>query len=83
MGEGVDATRCGGKADCQEGHMCLTHELWMPIFPSSIDGFLGQRISLASLMERDSHAHSVTLQNLIACHTAELIRPPLLTRTYS
>ncbi len=50
VGEGVDATRCGGKADCQEGHMCLTHELWADL-SEQIDGFL-QRISLASLMEK-------------------------------
>lgn len=26
--EKVDATRCGGKEDCQDGERCLTHELW-------------------------------------------------------
>ncbi len=26
--ENVDVTRCGGKADCQNGERCLTHELW-------------------------------------------------------
>ncbi|MCB1666688.1 MAG: Rrf2 family transcriptional regulator, partial [Pseudomonadales bacterium] len=25
VGEGVDATRCGGKGDCQGGARCLTH----------------------------------------------------------
>jgi Rrf2 family iron-sulfur cluster assembly transcriptional regulator len=24
----VDATRCAGQGDCQQGAMCLTHELW-------------------------------------------------------
>ena len=50
VGEGVDATRCGGKADCQEGHMCLTHNLWVDL-SDQIDGFL-QGISLASLARR-------------------------------
>ena len=26
--ENVDATRCGGKADCQNHQRCLTHDLW-------------------------------------------------------
>jgi Rrf2 family iron-sulfur cluster assembly transcriptional regulator len=26
--EKVDAKRCGGKQDCQQGERCLTHELW-------------------------------------------------------
>ena len=52
VGEGVDATRCGGRADCQEGHMCLTHDLWVDL-SDQIDGFL-QKISLASLMNRET-----------------------------
>lgn len=50
VGEGVDATRCGGKADCNEGHMCSTHNLWVDL-SAQIDDFL-QGITLASLMER-------------------------------
>lgn len=49
VGEGVDATRCGGKADCQEGHMCLTHNLWVDL-SAQIDDFL-QSISLAMLVQ--------------------------------
>lgn len=49
VGEGVDATRCGGKADCQEGHMCLTHNLWVDL-SAQIDSFL-QSISLATLVK--------------------------------
>lgn len=26
--EPVDITRCSGKEDCQDGEVCLTHELW-------------------------------------------------------
>ena len=50
VGEGVDATRCAGRADCQEGHMCLTHDLWVDL-SAQIDTFL-QGISLASLVAR-------------------------------
>jgi Rrf2 family iron-sulfur cluster assembly transcriptional regulator len=39
VGEGVDATRCQGTADCQEGATCLTHDLWTAL-SDEIDGFL-------------------------------------------
>ena len=48
VGEGVDATRCHGSSDCQEGVMCLTHDLWTEL-SQEIDGFLGA-ITLASLV---------------------------------
>lgn len=50
VGEGVDATRCHGAADCQEGTQCLTHDLWSEL-SDQIDGFL-RGITLASLVER-------------------------------
>ncbi|MEM9620447.1 MAG: Rrf2 family transcriptional regulator [Pseudomonadota bacterium] len=50
--EGVDATRCRGRADCQEGHMCLTHDLWADL-SEQIDSFL-QGITLQSLVDRES-----------------------------
>lgn len=39
VGEGVDATRCKGTADCQDGATCLTHELWTEL-STRIDEFL-------------------------------------------
>ncbi len=50
VGEGVDATRCGGKGDCQGGARCLTHELWAEL-SDQIDGFL-KGITLADFSER-------------------------------
>ncbi len=50
VGEGVDVTRCGGRADCHEGHVCMTHELWVDL-SAQIDGFL-QSISLGSLVRK-------------------------------
>ncbi|NNM52920.1 MAG: Fe-S cluster assembly transcriptional regulator IscR, partial [Pseudomonadales bacterium] len=47
--ESVDATRCGGQGDCQEGLTCLTHELWMDL-SRQIHGFLSA-ISLQQLVE--------------------------------
>lgn len=50
VGEGLDATRCGGTADCQDGDICLTHELWADL-SQQMDLFLS-RITLASLVAR-------------------------------
>ena len=50
VGEGVDATRCGGAGDCQDGETCLTHELWADL-SRQIHLFLA-RITLASLVAR-------------------------------
>ena len=50
VGEGIDATRCGGSGDCQHGEVCLTHELWSDL-SERIDDFL-TGITLASLVER-------------------------------
>ena len=50
VGEGVDATRCHGASDCQDGVTCLTHDLWTEL-SQEIDGFLGA-ITLASLVSK-------------------------------
>ncbi|MFT4614450.1 MAG: Rrf2 family iron-sulfur cluster assembly transcriptional regulator [Bacteroidia bacterium] len=50
VNEKVDATGCGGTADCQQGEVCLTHHLWCDL-SDQIHGFLSQ-ISLANLVER-------------------------------
>ncbi len=50
VGEGVDATRCGGTGDCQDGEVCLTHALWADL-SMQINLFLS-RITLASLVQR-------------------------------
>ena len=48
--ENVDATRCGGNADCQNQQRCLTHELWEDL-SSQIHSFLSQ-ISLSDAINR-------------------------------
>lgn len=48
--ESVDATRCGGKGDCQQGMTCLTHELWSDL-SDQLHAFLGG-ISLQELVSR-------------------------------
>ncbi len=48
--ESVDATRCGGQGDCQQGATCLTHELWSDL-SAQIHNFLAN-ISLQELLDR-------------------------------
>lgn len=50
VGEGADATNCGGTEDCQDGEPCLTHVLWADL-SMQIHLFLS-RITLASLLRR-------------------------------
>lgn len=61
VGEGVDATRCHGSADCQEGSMCLTHDLWAEL-SHEIDGFL-DGISLDTLVARSEIKHVAQRQD--------------------
>ena len=48
--ENVDATRCSGRADCQQGETCLTHDLWADL-SDEIYKFLSS-ISLASIIQK-------------------------------
>jgi Rrf2 family iron-sulfur cluster assembly transcriptional regulator len=48
--ESVDATRCHGKGNCQNGERCLTHHLWSDL-SERIESFLSD-ISLAELVEK-------------------------------
>lgn len=50
VNENVDATGCGGTADCQQGETCLTHHLWCDL-SDQIHHFLSG-ISLSSLVEQ-------------------------------
>lgn len=48
--EKVDAMRCLGKGDCQDGVACLTHDLWCDLSAQIYD-FL-KNIDLAQLVDR-------------------------------
>jgi len=50
VNESMDATRCRGKGDCQEGDQCLTHHLWQDL-SSQIHDFLND-ISIQDLVSR-------------------------------
>lgn len=48
--ENVDATKCSGKADCQHGETCLSHQLWADL-SEEIHHFLAG-INLASIISK-------------------------------
>lgn len=48
--ETIKATRCGGKGDCQNGEMCLTHDLWSDL-SQKIEQYL-VTVKLASLLNK-------------------------------
>jgi Rrf2 family iron-sulfur cluster assembly transcriptional regulator len=50
VNESMDATRCQGKGDCQDGDQCLTHHLWQDL-SDQIHTFLSD-ISIHDLISR-------------------------------
>jgi len=48
--EKVDATRCGGEGNCQDGQKCLTHQLWSDL-SEQLYSFL-EGITLGQLLEQ-------------------------------
>lgn len=62
--ETVDATRCNGKEDCQDGERCLTHELWMDL-SHSLFNFL-DNITLAHYVNQPMVHGIVAHQDLSA-----------------
>lgn len=61
VNESVDATRCDHKSNCQNGAMCLTHDLWQDL-SSHIEDYLSG-ITLASLVDRKNVQTVVMRQN--------------------
>jgi len=61
VGEGVDATRCKGTADCQDGATCLTHDLWTAL-SNRIDEFLSG-VSLEDLVAQREVRHVADRQD--------------------
>ena len=48
--EPLDATKCGGEANCQKEQACLTHDLWMGLSDQIREYLKG--ITLAQLLEK-------------------------------
>jgi Rrf2 family iron-sulfur cluster assembly transcriptional regulator len=61
--ETVEATRCGGLANCQDGEPCLTHELWTDLSRQIYDFLSG--INLAQLVERREVKEVVVRQDML------------------
>jgi Rrf2 family transcriptional regulator, iron-sulfur cluster assembly transcription factor len=62
--ESVDATRCHGHEDCQDGERCLTHQLWDELSDrlySFLDGItldqFTSRPDIREVAERQDHLH--------------------------
>ncbi len=49
--EPIDATKCEGRGDCQDGQPCLTHDLWLGL-SDQIRNYL-KGISLGELLKGD------------------------------
>lgn len=61
--EKLDATRCAGREDCQQGQRCLTHELWSEL-SQQIFSFL-EGITLAQFVERPKVREVVHNQTIL------------------
>ncbi|MEM7259285.1 MAG: Fe-S cluster assembly transcriptional regulator IscR [Pseudomonadota bacterium] len=66
--ENVDATKCAGRADCQHGEKCLTHQLWSDL-SDEIHQFLSG-IDLASIIEKRE------VKEIAARQDADILRLP-------
>ena len=67
----VDATRCGGRENCQSEARCLTHDLWADL-SDHISEFLGD-IHLGDLVERQ-RVREVAARQQRACRP--MVPPP-------
>ena len=64
--ESIDATKCGGKSNCQGGVQCLTHTLWCNL-TDQISDFL-DKISLGQLVAQQHksdtpYTQQITIKN--------------------
>lgn len=71
--ENVDATKCSGRADCQHGEMCLSHQLWSDL-SSEIHHFLSG-IDLASIIAKRNVKQIAARQDAIE---DEFVRLPVV-----
>lgn len=70
--EQIDATKCGGEANCQNHKACLTHDLWMGL-SDQIKQYL-KGITLADLLERHQILEVARRQDLETQHIIEINR---------
>ena len=70
VNETVDATRCDHKGNCQNGAMCLTHDLWQDLSHHIAD--YRAKISLADLIVHDNVQTVAMRQNSVSLDSALL-----------
>ncbi len=70
--EPLDATKCGGEANCQKEHACLTHDLWMGLSEQIRDYLKG--ITLSQLLEKHRVQEIAKRQDHDAQHAIEIHR---------
>jgi Rrf2 family iron-sulfur cluster assembly transcriptional regulator len=70
--EPLDATKCGGDANCQKEQACLTHDLWMGLSEQIRDYLKG--ITLAQLLEKHHVKEIAKRQDEEAQHVIEIHR---------
>lgn len=73
--EHIDATRCGGKSNCQDQKPCLTHDLWMGL-SDQIRNYLSE-ITLQQLLENQAVNAIAARQDQDSQKIIHLHRPPL------
>ncbi|MCL5042908.1 MAG: Fe-S cluster assembly transcriptional regulator IscR [Gammaproteobacteria bacterium] len=73
VNDSMDATRCRGKGDCQNGDVCLTHHLWSDL-SDRLHQFLDE-ISLAELVARADIRRVSERQDLLGCNRSAPIEP--------
>lgn len=65
--ESIDVTRCHGRKDCQDGEICLTHELWTEL-SSQISLFLDD-LKLGDIIQ-SQRVQEVSLRQMARCGTS-------------
>ena len=64
--EPLDATMCGGKQNCHDDQVCMTHELWASLNRHMVDFLDG--ISLQDLVNEQRGKHSAGLESPVTRH---------------
>ena len=77
--EPLDATKCGGEANCQNEKACLTHDLWMGLSEHIRDYLKG--ITLAQLLEKHRVQEEAKKQDQNTQQVIEIHRHPELLST--
>lgn len=71
--ESVDARACEGQGNCQDGAMCLTHDLWHGL-SAHIEDYL-KNVTLAQLLDSKNTQHIADRQTRVVKTSFELPKP--------